>query len=227
MRSSRRGGGCVPSDGAPPAASRSGCFRVDPDRVPHVARGVVARDAQAVEVVRVPFDLGALDDVEAHLAEDAFHGATGERDGVQLALGQGARGQRHVDGGGGLRGGGAAPQALAALVERGFERALEPCSRPGRSRAGPPRADRGRRAGRPSAAPCGPGSACASRPARPRRSRRSGRDGRRLPGRRGREAASRSPYPRPQRRAIAISGGGAATLLHSRRSTGERKERAL
>ena len=193
--------------------------RVDPDRVPHVARGMVARDAQAVEVVRVPLDLGALDDVEAHLSEDALHGATGERDGVQLALGQGARGQRHVDRGGGLRGGGAAAQRLAALVEGRFERVLEPVR--ALANRGPVR--RGQIADAAQDARQQPFAAQVARAPVVQRGRVGrggrGRDGRRLPGRRGREAASRSPYPRPQRRAIAISGGGAATLLHSRRST--------
>ena len=43
---------------------------VDVERVPQVARGVVGRDVEHLEVGQVVFDLGALEDDEPELAED-------------------------------------------------------------------------------------------------------------------------------------------------------------
>ena len=60
-------------------------FVVDPHRVPHVARRVVGRDAQRLEVVVVQLDLGPLDDGEAHRAEDVEDCAQQLRHGVQPA----------------------------------------------------------------------------------------------------------------------------------------------
>ena len=86
---------------------------------------MVAGDAEAVEVVGVPLDLWALDDIETHLAEGALHCAAGEGDGVQVAARARAGGECDVDGGGGESGGGGAVELLPARLERGLEGGLE------------------------------------------------------------------------------------------------------
>ena len=62
--------------------------------------GWCARDAQRVEVVVLPLDLGALGDLEAHLLQRREHVAHRLRDRVQAADEAAAPGQRHVDGAG-------------------------------------------------------------------------------------------------------------------------------
>ena len=53
------------------------------DGVPQVTRRVVGRDVEGLEVERVGLDLGALEDDEAELAEDARDLAFGLADGMQ------------------------------------------------------------------------------------------------------------------------------------------------
>ena len=62
---------------------------VDPDRVPHITGGVVVGDADGIEVVARPLDLGALEDAEAHLREGVDAVVHGLRDGVEAAQGLG------------------------------------------------------------------------------------------------------------------------------------------
>ena len=61
---------------------------VDPERVPHVAGRVIGGDAQRLEVVVVPLDLGPLGDLEAHVLEGAQDVAQGLRDRVETAEGE-------------------------------------------------------------------------------------------------------------------------------------------
>ena len=90
----------------------------DPDRVPHVAGRVIGGDAQTVEVVALQFDIRPLDDVEAHVAEDALHRAAGDRDRVERALGLTAARQGDIDSRGFRRG--VAAQGVEAGVVRGL-----------------------------------------------------------------------------------------------------------
>ena len=46
--------------------------RVQVQRVLHVARGMVRRHVERLEVVEVVFDLGALEDLVAHAREDVL-----------------------------------------------------------------------------------------------------------------------------------------------------------
>ena len=99
---------------------------VDPDRVPHVAGGVVVGDADGVEVVARPLDLGPLEDAEPHLREglDAVVHRLGDRMEASERL-RPAR-QGHVEGGArgeGREGIGAG--GLAARFQLAFERRLE------------------------------------------------------------------------------------------------------
>ena len=82
--------------------SSSGCspvhVLVEPEGVPHIARGVVLGDAQAGEVVLVELDLGALDGGEAHAREGVEDVVQGLRDGMEPAAAATPPRQRHVDG---------------------------------------------------------------------------------------------------------------------------------
>ena len=98
---------------------------VEPEGVPHVAGGVVLRDAERAEVVRVQLHLGAFDDLEAEALEDVEDAASHLRDRVEAAAAERPARQRHVEGvrlGGCERG---ATQRLATLVEGGLEDALD------------------------------------------------------------------------------------------------------
>ena len=53
-----------------PAAERTGDDEVQ--RVLHVARGMLRRHVERFEVVLVVFELGPLDDLEAHAREDGL-----------------------------------------------------------------------------------------------------------------------------------------------------------
>src|SRR5690606_31420929 len=74
---------------------------VDPDGVPHVAGGVVLRDADAVEVVAVPFDFRPFGDAEPHVAEYSDKGTHCLRHGMQAAHWLRTPGERDVDSAGG------------------------------------------------------------------------------------------------------------------------------
>ncbi len=63
----------------------------------HVARGVVGGDAQLLEIVEVPLDLGAIGDVEAEAREDLDDVVERLRDRMAVAAMAGAAGQRDVE----------------------------------------------------------------------------------------------------------------------------------
>ena len=63
-----------------------------------LARGVVGRDVQRLEVVAVPLDLGALDDLEAHRGEGVGDLADHQGRGVEMAAEGWPARQRDVDG---------------------------------------------------------------------------------------------------------------------------------
>ena len=97
-------------------------LRLQPERVPHIAGGVVGGDAEAPEVVFVEFDLGAFDGVEAHAGEGGEDRAEGDGDGVQAASGLRAAWEGHVDGPGGDGGGERdGTEVVAAGGEGGLE----------------------------------------------------------------------------------------------------------
>jgi hypothetical protein len=70
---------------------------LDEERVLHVARGVVRREVQGLEVVVVELDLRARRDLEAELGEDRLHLAPELGDQMEPALVATPPGQGHVD----------------------------------------------------------------------------------------------------------------------------------
>ena len=99
---------------------------VDVERVPQVARGVVGRDVEHLEVGQVVLDLRALEDDEPELAEDL--GDLGHRldARVEAAAADPAAGRRDVDGlGRQATGQGRAAQVGAALGEGGLDVAAD------------------------------------------------------------------------------------------------------
>ena len=71
---------------------------VQPESVPHVARRVVLRDVEHLEVVVVPLHLWAFDHLESHRNEGVADLSHDQRGGMQTAHGRGPTGQRYVDG---------------------------------------------------------------------------------------------------------------------------------
>ena len=99
---------------------------VEPEGVPHIARGVVLGDAQAGEVVVVELHLGALDGGEAHAREGVEDLLQRLGHGVQSAAAAAAAGQRYIDGAlGKLRGERGGAQLLLPRLEVPLEVALE------------------------------------------------------------------------------------------------------
>ena len=70
-------------------------------RVLHVARGMLGRHVQRVEVVPVVLDLGAFDDREAHAREDLLDPLAHDGQRMAMAEARPAAGQRDVDAAGG------------------------------------------------------------------------------------------------------------------------------
>ncbi len=98
----------------------------EPEGVLHVARGVVRRDVEGVEVVVLGFDFGAVENGESERGEDVLDFRLDAADGMQMAAGGRGRGQREIDPLGveaGLGGGGL--EARLAGLERGFETLLD------------------------------------------------------------------------------------------------------
>src|SRR3990172_7817358 len=93
---------------------------VDPEGVPHVAGGVVAGDAEGLEVVAVPLHLRAFDDLEAHGDEAVQDVAQGLRGGMEAPGGEGRPGQRDVDAIGGEGFGQRVGELLLAGLEPGL-----------------------------------------------------------------------------------------------------------
>ena len=135
--------------------------RIDPDGVPHIARGVVVGDADGVEVVGGPLDLGPLEHAEAHLREGLDAVVQRLRHGVETAAGLGPSGQRYVERSVRREGGdGLSTRGLAACGELAFEARLELVQRlaeHGALRGGriPERAQAEREASVPAAQPAG------------------------------------------------------------------------
>ena len=99
VRAKQRGGadlrvGYVAAMRAPrPAGDR----RVEVQRVLHVARGMIRRHIERFEVVEVVLDLGALEDLVAHVREDVLDVAPHAHQGMDASHRQRPAWQRDVD----------------------------------------------------------------------------------------------------------------------------------
>ncbi len=68
-----------------------------PEGVLHVARGVVGRNVEGVEIVILGFHFGAVQHGEAERGEQLFELALDAGDGMQMAAARAGRGQREVE----------------------------------------------------------------------------------------------------------------------------------
>src|SRR5258706_6779516 len=69
----------------------------DPERILHVARGVIQRHIERLEVVVIRLDLRPLDDLASHAAEDAGDLAGGQRERVEVPTRSRPPRQRYVE----------------------------------------------------------------------------------------------------------------------------------
>ncbi len=70
---------------------------IDDDRVPDIARRMIARDVEQIEVVTAGFDLRAEDGLKPHQREDLAELVDHLADRVGVADRRAATGKRHVD----------------------------------------------------------------------------------------------------------------------------------
>ena len=88
---------------------RSRLPSVQPERVLHVARRMVGRNVERVEVVIFGLHFGAVEHREPERGEQIFDFALDLRDGMQAAAARAGRGQREIE-----------PFGVEARAQRGF-----------------------------------------------------------------------------------------------------------
>src|SRR5947209_8760943 len=72
-------------------------LRADVKRIPHVARRMVGRDIQSLEIVIVGFDFRTLYVLKSKPMKDFFHFSKRLRDRMKAAIGKWIAGKREID----------------------------------------------------------------------------------------------------------------------------------